>query len=847
MTQEHKQPRISAESRPELMAPAGGPDSGYAALHYGADAVYLGLQQFSARAEAVNFTMAEVDELTAYAHSLKPKRRVYAAVNTLILQDELKDLVKLIGSLQDIGIDALIIQDLGAYWIVKKHFPGLRLHASTQMAVHNRAGVETLRQLGFARVTLARELTLEEIREIAAMPGIETEVFIHGALCYSYSGLCLFSSFMLGRSGNRGQCAYLCRNRFKEAHGHSTGFNFSMKDLAEPDFISDLRQAGIASFKIEGRMKSPLYVAATTQFYRELIDGPVPPNERQRMEADIQTIFSRPWTSLYLASRRAGSVTDPEFIGHRGLPIGTAEKVISSKSGEDWLRFTSRRALERHDGLQIDIPGLDQPFGFPVDKLQIISGAAGQKKQTVFEAPADSSVEVLLPSDHPYIPAGSTLYCSSSQDVKRRYPFFRPKPGQFRSRQTIDVILDLDRETLRARLQAIPRQADEPRLEIQGKLPGPFEKAKSSGNMPAAVRGSFEKLGDTRLALHRFTFNNPEDVFVPVSKLNTFRRELTREVEMQLQSAHTIRMEKIQSAVKAACDPVRAPSHSTPDKFRWSIKTDRIALLAAFEADDWRDVDEVIVEVANDPIVPFVEQLERLARQAGRESIRLALPLIVRKWEEQALAEQIGKLRQGGWNKWEIPNLGGWALLGYPIAGRTSKNEKALMLSTDWSIYVTNGAAARQILEMGARRFVLSPEDSFENIRKLLAAFGPEATVIVYQDTPLFVSETSVYADISKDVPRPDGSSADPVEMESSHGDRILMIQKNGRTFVLGKKPFSLAGHLPSLADAGAASLRVDFMYRPYDPAKVRTLWRQWRSGTVATSGHSANFNRTMR
>ena len=292
------------QTKPELMAPAGSLDAGYAALHYGADSIYLGLKQFSARADAANFTPEELDAITAYAHSLQPRRKVFVTVNTLVLQDELSGLVEQLGTLADIGVDALIIQDLGVYRIAKKHFPELRLHASTQMAVHNRAGVEALKDLGFARVTLARELTLDEIREIIeAVPGVETEVFVHGALCYSYSGLCLFSSHRLGRSGNRGRCAYLCRDEFTDDGRPAKGFVFSMKDLALPGEVAALGKAGVTSLKIEGRMKSPLYVAATTNYYRKLIDGNVSPAERKELEADIQTIFSRPWTELYTRSR----------------------------------------------------------------------------------------------------------------------------------------------------------------------------------------------------------------------------------------------------------------------------------------------------------------------------------------------------------------------------------------------------------------------------------------------------------------------------------------------------------------------------------------------------------------
>ena len=180
----------------ELLAPAGGPEAAFAAFQYGADAIYLGLQKFSARAEAENFTLDELAEVTAYAHSFTPRRRVFVTVNTLVRQDEMGELIDDLAAVADIGVDALIIQDLGVYHLVRRYFPELELHASTQLAVHNRAGAEALKQMGFTRVVLARELTFEEVRDITAASGIETEVFIHG-LC----------------AGPTAGCACFCRRR----------------------------------------------------------------------------------------------------------------------------------------------------------------------------------------------------------------------------------------------------------------------------------------------------------------------------------------------------------------------------------------------------------------------------------------------------------------------------------------------------------------------------------------------------------------------------------------------------------------------------------------------------------
>ncbi len=318
----------------ELLAPAGGPEAAFAAFHFGADAIYLGLKKFSARAEAENFTLEELAEITAYAHSLQPRRRVFVTVNTLVRQDELPELVEDVAALAEIGVDAVILQDLGVYHLIRRYFPGLEVHASTQLAVHNRAGADVLHRLGFTRVVLARELTFEEVHEITGAAGIETEVFIHGALCYSYSGLCLFSSQTLGRSGNRGKCAYSCRDSFEVSGAPLTlrdgsavrrdprqGFPFSMKDLALPDHMPALRAAGVSCFKVEGRKKSPLYVATTTDYYRRLLDGRLAEAERPALEADMQTVFSRPWTRLFVQSHKDKEVADRDTVGHRGTLI----------------------------------------------------------------------------------------------------------------------------------------------------------------------------------------------------------------------------------------------------------------------------------------------------------------------------------------------------------------------------------------------------------------------------------------------------------------------------------------------------------------------------------------------
>lgn len=533
--------RPSHPRRPELLAPAGGLEAGLAAFQYGADAVYLGLKRFSARADAQNFTLDELDHLLGYARSLEPRRRVFAAVNTLVLDGELDGLVEALGALADLGADAVIVQDLGVARVVRRHFPELELHASTQLAAHGRAGVETLRDLGFARVTLARELTLDEIREAAAVPGVEVETFLHGALCYSYSGLCLFSSHVLGRSGNRGQCAYPCRDRWEvtavngadpraalPADGCS-GFAFSMKDLALPDHVGALREAGVACLKIEGRKKAPLYVAAAVDFYRRLLDGTLPRHERAAREADLQATFARPWTTLYLDSHRDKDVADRERVGHRGAPVGTLQAVVKS-GGAAAVRFRTSLPLARHDGLQIEVPGLDRPFGFGVSALRLVEG--GRAPAEVFEAPAGATVEVPLPDGYPTLPIGAAVSCSSSQGVKLRYRLEKPNLAPHRSRRGVRVVAEARQDGLR--LEASVEAAPGRPVSAAHVAAGSLEAARDAGRMEATARAAFEKLGDTRFRLDGLEWRNPGGLFVPVSRLNEARRELVEALEREL-------------------------------------------------------------------------------------------------------------------------------------------------------------------------------------------------------------------------------------------------------------------------------------------------------------------------
>jgi putative protease len=790
--------------------------------------VYLGLKRFSARAEAENFGLAEVDALAAYAHALTPRRRVYATVNTLMLEAELPDLVAALAGLAEVGVDAAIVQDLGAARVLRRHFPSLELHASTQLAVHSLRGVEAVARLGVRRAVAARELTLAEIRSLCGQPDVEIECFIHGAVCYAYSGLCLFSSHALGRSANRGRCAYVCGGSFSpsEDSAQRSGLPFAMKDLALPGRLADLAQAGVASFKIEGRKKSPLYVAAVTDLYRRLLDGTVGEEDRRKREEDLRTVFSRPWTELYLDSARQGTCGDPMRVGHRGAPIGTVTAVRGSRRRGTLLRFTTSRALEVHDGLQVEVPGIVRPYGFSIEELHV-AGAPGLR----FEVAAGTEVEVTLPPDHPTIPAGAPVHCTSSQAVKRHFRWPKPRDGEFRRRRSIDVEVRVTPE----RVDLAARLTDAGPRTVQT-LEGAFAPARDAGAAAAGARAAFERLGNTAFTLGTLAVEDEQALFVAASQWNRLRRAATEALEKAAAEAREADIRGVLDALRNQAPPLPAAVER-----HWSLKVDHLASLDAFAAEDWQDAAEVVVCLGLEGDGLFAG-LSALVDRIGRERIRLALPPVLRAWDEARLLPQLARLRAEGWRRWEIANPAGWGYLGLTPGTGTDD----LDVTADWPLYVLNSAAANSLLEQGVSGFTLSPEDGAENMRALLGAFGARATVLVYQHTPLFLSETCPRANLSGACPGPARCGFERLDLVSDFGNRVRVLSRGCRTIVVSQAPFCLAEVLEDLATAGAASFRVDLQFGDLTPEAARDTWRRVRAGRPVEGSHAGNYCRGL-
>jgi len=337
--------------KPELLAPAGNPSCALAAFDAGADAVYCGLKKFNARERTENFSFEEMDKVIVYAHKLKKK--VFVTLNTLVQESELDALGDTLAELDRLRPDALIVQDSGVLFAIRNYFPDLRIHASTQMGLHNSAGLALAQKLGIRRVILERQTTLSELELMMRNkpPEMEVEIFIHGALCCCISGSCLLSSWLGGWSGNRGKCKQPCRRRYHSSAG--SGFFLSAQDLCTLELLPQILKTGVASLKIEGRLRRPDYVSRTVEAYRLALDAALDSPETfrsalPRAREILARTCGRRWSDGFYTAESAKSLVKYDALGASGLLCG---KVLSvSRKG---FTLSAMRRIHVGDLLRI--------------------------------------------------------------------------------------------------------------------------------------------------------------------------------------------------------------------------------------------------------------------------------------------------------------------------------------------------------------------------------------------------------------------------------------------------------------------------------------------------------------
>jgi len=810
--------------KPELLAPAGGMEALVVAVENGADAVYLGALAFSARGYASNFSKEELEEAIDYAHLRGVK--VYVTVNTLLKDGEMKDALKLLSCLREMGADAIIIQDLGLISLARKYLPDLPLHASTQMTLHNSEGVEFLKRLGIERVVLSRELSLEDIKLIKEKSGIEIEIFIHGALCISYSGQCLLSSLIGGRSGNRGYCAQPCRKKYRlycEGKPIKTNGSYllSPRDLNTSSSLAALIEAGIESFKIEGRMKRPEYVAGVVRIYRRLIDryleNPAGYFVSEEEQETLTQLFNRDFTQGYFFENPRAELMSREKPHNRGIPAGS---VIRYDRRQNRIRVKLSRTLRLGDGIMVE-----NAETRPVDKGKIISSMYTEKGP-VYSAGKGEVVE--LPFDS-IAPSGSTVYRTLD---KKLMDSLKKESESGSLRPKIPVSITANVTSGKPVMLEIKDRDSNAVIVVSEYL---VEKAEKQPTSKAQIEKQLSKLGNTLFEADELNVNMEGDIFVPMGQLNELRTKAILQLEnlriskwkrKPLQNLKLPEPEdKIEPGYKIIDGKEETnesiiqeeetiqeslPVHPLLSVSVYSLEGLESALAGGADCIYFgeglfgRPYTAGRKENSAEDLDNIFENAALKARAAGKK-IYFSTPKIM-KDPEMVSVEKIlflaMKLEADGV---VVSNLGTLNL---------AKAEKIPFIA-DSPLNIFNTSTIFLLLQGGAKMAVISPELTLEELKRI-ASHGP-VECIAHGRLELMESEHCLVGGLLGRLP---GKNKGHCSVPCKAGNFVLVDEKNYefpllmdnqcRIHLLNSRTLCMLEYIPALQESGIAGLRIE-------------------------------------
>lgn len=503
--------------RPELAMPAGSLQCALYAFKGGADAVYLGLKEFSARKGAVNFTFEDARKLKQLC--LSQNKKFYVTLNTLVKDDEIPDVQRLLKQLEYLKPNGVIVQDLGIARLMRTKFPSLPLHGSTQLAVHTVQGVKALQNMGFTRIVLSRELSFKEVERIRkACPDIELKVFIHGALCYGFSGLCMASECITGRSANRGECAQICRTWFSRNEGskEQQSWLFSMKDLCLGELVREYTNIGIDSLKVEGRMKSSEYVYRCARYYSLLLDGKDEDDvEVKNAKQAMQTAFSRETTAGFFHMPEREPLTCTDYPSHRGIRVGSIERVMNGKAA---VRFEEPVAVR--DGLLVISQSEKgtESAGFALSHIEGSRSFLGAGESATIDFPSKTF------SRRPGF--GTTVWCTSRHN--QNLPLMNESIPSYKQSVDIDVRILPSAIEVRA-MEHTKKYETEPLLEAQ-----------KPADIEMQLQEVFKASDRSLFTLGKLSVQNESGVknpFLPISLLKRIRRAFYETLDAEFEKS----------------------------------------------------------------------------------------------------------------------------------------------------------------------------------------------------------------------------------------------------------------------------------------------------------------------
>ena len=667
------------KSKYEILAPAGDMNALRAAVSAGANAVYLGYDEFSARAKAKNFNKKELEEAVKFAHLRNVK--IYVTFNILIADFEIKRAMESIKMLHDIGVDALILQDIGIADRIRKDFPDFELHASTQMAVNNFYGAAFLKEMGFSRVVLARETPFFEVEKIKELD-IDIETFIHGALCVCYSGECLMSSMIGGKSGNRGECAQACRRSYEILDFHKNKiarrlYYISPKDLNTLDDVAKVINAGGYSLKIEGRMKNPEYVYTLVSSYKKALEGKLKIEDKENTEQ----VFNRGFTKGFFNGDFGNNFISSDRPDNRGVEIG---KVISIFKNFAKVVFS----VDVFEGDGLEFESNKGRFGFKVREFYKF----GEEVNLVLHK---------MPTE------GSKINRTYS---KKLYEKVDDKIENYNFKRNLDLDLNInigENPKINGKTEGF-----ETNYELDKKV----EVAKKSGLSREKVLENISKTGDSIFEVRSVDLNLDEGAFLPISAINEMRREVVKKLENKI----------LEKSINRVLNPYNFVERSN----RAKIKSKDSKIKVFFNK--FEDLDKT--NLSNiDEIIIRAKDLEKFKKKYKRE-VSIYLDKFYSYRELENLRNYIlkDKVVEGVW----INNLSEYYIF----------KDEDVKINADIGLNIFNSNSAEFFYNLGLNSITISPELNSRQIQEIVKNNSVDFNLISYGRVPVMTMKHCPYS-----------------------------------------------------------------------------------------------------
>ena len=756
----------------ELLAPVGSFDALKAAVQNGANAVYLGGKDFSARASANNFYREELIEAVKYAHIRDV--RVFVTTNTLIKQDEIEDFVEYAKFLYDIDVDALIMQDIGVAMLIHELLPDFELHASTQMVAHSLEDVQYLESVGFKRVVLARELTVDEIKYICDNTNVDIEIFVHGALCVCYSGGCLMSSMIGNRSGNRGRCAQPCRQKYtmidistgEEIHSNGE-YLLSTKDLNTIEDVDKIIETGVLSLKIEGRMKKPEYVATVINSYRNAIDeyqATKKVNISTETMEDLYTIFNRKFTKGLILGEVGEDVMNSNVPNNQGLYVG---KVVDYNKKAKRLKIKLEGTLKKGDGINLG----GGTIGRIIKGKEIAQiGYKGETIELDFIGEARKNQPVFKTSDTNLIDKAQKTYTQDKEFAKSLIDAeITIKLGEYPELKLIDK--------------------NNNSVTVKGdKL---VEKALKVALGEEKIETQIKKLGNTPYELDDLKINLDEGVSMPISLINQMRREA---IELLDEARIPVKGRAYKDSKIKYSPKKYAKDTNSNSKIR--VKINNIEALKSIIN---LDIDMIYYED-----VATLEQAMAMAT-ANNKKLIYSAPRIVRNKEYKRLEKSNEYCKENV----QISALG--------QVKYYKENSENVSFDVDYYLNPFNSETINHYKKEGATTVCISQELNIHEIKETTKYTDMEIETVAYGYIPMMLSEycpMGVVARSCKKDKRCATCKESKYVLRDFKGEEYRISQDLFcRSTIYNSIANCLINNLDELSDAGINVFRLDFTH----------------------------------